>query len=121
MQPASAKGPLFVGRDGKRARITIRRPWIQACKAAGLVEEIEVEGKRGKPLKRYKPTVRIHDPRHSFVSHLVLSGVSLKAAGALVGHTEVATTNRYANLTNDDLRAAAGKYVKVLEMTKRSA
>jgi integrase len=77
-----ARGPLFVGRDGKRARVIIRRPWIQACKAADLVEVLEVDGKRGKPLKRNKPTVRTHDLRHSFVSHLVLSGVSLKAAAA---------------------------------------
>lgn len=121
MRPAKARGPLFVGRDGKRARATIRRPWIQACKAAGLVEVVEIEGKRGKPLKRYKTTVRVHDLRHSFVSHLVLNGVSLKAAGALVGHTQVATTNRYANLTNDDLRAAAGKFSNVIAMAKRPA
>lgn len=114
-------GPLFVGADGKKARVTIRRPWIQALKAADLVEVVEVVGKRGKPLKRYKPTVRLHDLRHSFVSHLVLSGVSLKAAGALVGHTQVATTNRYANLTRDDLREAADRFSKVIEIPKRSA
>ena len=33
--------------------------------------------------------------------------------------SQVATTNRYANLTNDDLRAAAGRFSNVIEMTKR--
>jgi len=121
MRPARARGPLFVGRDGETARVTIRRPWIQACKAAGLVSVEPVEGKRVKLLKRYKPTVRLHDLRHSFVSHLVLNGVSLKAAGALVGHTQVATTNRYANLTNDDLRDAASKFSKVIAFEKKRA
>lgn len=120
----SRRALLFPGRDGSKARVTIRRPWIQALKAAGLVEVVEVQGKRKmrdgqlRILKRYEPLVRIHDLRHSFVSHLVLNGVPLKTAGALVGHTQVATTNRYANLTNDDLREAADKFTNVLPFRK---
>ncbi|MBV8630465.1 MAG: tyrosine-type recombinase/integrase, partial [Silvibacterium sp.] len=116
-----ARGPLFVGRDGKQARVSIKRPWIQACKAAGLVEVVVVEGKRGKPLERYKPTVRVHDLRHTFASHCVLNGVPLKVVGELLGHTQIVTTARYANLTQDDLRTAAGKFANVIQMTKRPA
>lgn len=127
MKPKKASGPLFIGRDGKKARVTIRRPWVQACKAAGLVEVFEVEGKRkgrdGKPrmLKRYKPTVRMYDLRHTFISHLVLNNVPLKVAGRLAGHTQISTTNRYANLVNDDLKTATDKFTNVIPFEKRSA
>jgi integrase len=71
MKPKLSGGLLFPGADGD-ARVTLRRPWIQALRAAGLVEVIEVEGKRkghdGNPrmLKQYKPLVRIHDLRHTY-------------------------------------------------------
>jgi integrase len=115
MKPQHARGPLFVGRDGKRARVGIRRPWIAACKAAGLVEVVKVEGKRktkdGKPrmVNRYKPTVRIHDLRHTFASHLASSGVSLQVIGKLIGHTQIATTMRYSHLQDEALRNATNQ------------
>jgi integrase len=100
-------GPLFPGVDGG-ARTTLRRPWVQACKAVGLVTTTEVKGKR-KPRTKYHPTVRIHDLRHSFASHLVSSGVSLQIVGKLMGHTQAATTMRYAHLQDEALRAATNR------------
>lgn len=50
--------------------------------------------------------VRIHDLRHSFASIAVSRGASLPMIGALLGHTDTATTQRYAHLSNDPLRAA---------------
>lgn len=76
MKPKNATGPLFPGRESGH-RVSLKRPWLQACKAAGLVTVEMVKGKRkgkdGAPrmLKRYKPTVRLHDLRHSYASHLV--------------------------------------------------
>lgn len=74
----------------------IKRAWAAVCKAAGI------EG------------VRVHDLRHSFASILASSGLSLPIIGALLGHTQAATTHRYAHLLDDPLRAAteaAGAFV----------
>lgn len=53
--------------------------------------------------------VRLHDLRHSFASVGAGSGVSLPVIGALLGHSEPATTARYAHLADDPLREAADK------------
>jgi integrase len=50
--------------------------------------------------------VRIHDLRHSYASFLVNSGLSLPVIGKLLGHASVKTTERYAHLYDDTLRAA---------------
>ena len=51
--------------------------------------------------------VRLHDLRHSFASIAVSSGASLPIIGALLGHTDAATTQRYAHLHDDPLKAAS--------------
>lgn len=53
------------------------------------------------------PDVRIHDLRHSFASVAVSSGQTLPIIGALLGHSQAATTQRYAHLMDDPLRAAS--------------
>ena len=64
------------------------RPWQRIRKQAGL------EG------------VRLHDLRHSFASVGAAGGLSLPMIGALLGHTQAATTQRYAHLADDPLRQA---------------
>lgn len=51
------------------------------------------------------PGVRVHDLRHTFASLLVSGGMSLPMIGKLLGHTQVQTTQRYAHLFDDPLRA----------------
>ncbi len=58
-------------------------------------------------LKLKMPTIRIHDLRHSFASVGVTGGASLPIIGAILGHREVSTTQRYAHLTDNPVRAAA--------------
>jgi integrase len=100
---------LFPGANGNGSRVTIRRPWVQVCRAAGLVQELRLKGKR-REIVRYKPTLRIHDLRHNFASYLVSSGVSLHIVGKLLGHTQPQTTARYAHLADSPLREAANKF-----------
>lgn len=50
--------------------------------------------------------VRIHDLRHSFASVGATGGLSLPLIGKLLGHTQAATTQRYAHLADDPARAA---------------
>ncbi len=130
MAPDNATGPLFPGRalKGKRraARVSIKHPWIAACRAAGLVEEYLIDGKRkgkdGEPvkLKRYRPTVRVHDLRHNFASHLASNGVSLQVVGKLLGHTQAATTMRYAHLQDAPLRDAANQFGRIFEQATKA-
>jgi integrase len=50
--------------------------------------------------------VRLHDLRHSFASVAVSSGETLLVVGKVLGHTQPATTARYAHLHADPVRAA---------------
>jgi site-specific recombinase XerD len=51
----------------------------------------------------------VHDLRHSYASYLASSGLSLPVIGALLGHSSPTTTQRYAHLLDDPLRAATEK------------
>jgi integrase len=78
---------VVVGRNGRRADLC--RPWAAVREAAGL------EG------------VRIHDLRHSFASAGAGASLGLPIIGKLLGHTQAATTLRYAHLSDDPGRRAA--------------
>lgn len=51
--------------------------------------------------------VRLHDLRHSFASVGAGSGLGLPIIGKLLGHSQAATTARYAHLDADPVRRAA--------------
>ncbi|SDO87377.1 Site-specific recombinase XerD [Filomicrobium insigne] len=70
-------------------RADLNRPWRGIRRMAGL------------------PDLRIHDLRHSFASVAVSGGASLPMIGALLGHASPTTTQRYAHLAADPVRAAA--------------
>jgi integrase len=74
-------------RDGA-PRSDLKKPWAALTRAANL---------RG---------VRIHDLRHSFASFGAGASLGLPIIGKLLGHTQAATTHRYAHLDADPLRRA---------------
>lgn len=51
------------------------------------------------------PDLRLHDLRHTFASLAVSSGASLPMIGRLLGHRDSKTTERYAHLQADPVRA----------------
>jgi integrase len=63
------------------------RPFTKACFEAGLVVEIEKNGK-----KIEKPKYSPYDLRHFYASMLIEQNVSLKRIQKLMGHTNIATT-----------------------------
>ena len=53
--------------------------------------------------------VRMHDLRHGFASIAVADGSSLYLIGRVLGHTQAETTQRYAHLQLDPVRAVADR------------
>lgn len=101
----TATGPyVFPGQSGDKPLTDpkpltdVKRSWAAVCKKAGITG------------------ARIHDLRHSFASLLASGGVSLPMIGAMLGHTQVQTTQRYAHLYDEPLRAAANHVGKAIEM-----
>lgn len=86
---------VFPGRDGRPLQ-DIKRFWSSVSRRA------DIEG------------VRLHDLRHTYASILASAGLSLPIIGQLLGHTQPATTARYAHLMDDPLRAAAERAAAIL-------
>ena len=48
----------------------------------------------------------IHNLRHTFASHLVMSGTDLYTVSKLLGHSSIAVTQMYAHLAPDYLKVS---------------
>jgi integrase len=59
--------------------------------------------------------VRLHDLRHSFASVAAAGGMSLPIIGKMLGHTQPATTARYAHLASNPVKAAAATVASRIE------
>jgi len=82
---------VIVGREPCAHLVNLRKPWGRIRAKAGLSD------------------VRLHDLRHSFASVGVALGLSLPIIGKMLGHTHVATTQRYAHLAADPVKDAVEK------------
>jgi integrase len=99
---------------GKPAIDTLRRlphlvgnPWvICGIKPGGRLIDLQPFWQRLRARAGLKDA-RIHDLRHTFASAAVAAGQCLPMIGKLLGHTQVATTARYAHLAADPVKAAA--------------
>jgi len=86
----SADALVFPGPTGERMK-RIDTSWDSLVKGAGL------------------KNFRLHDCRHHFASKLVQAGVDLYTVKELLGHSEIAMTEKYSHLAPDNLRAAVEK------------
>ena len=80
---------VIPGASADKPRSDLKKPWRAIQRQAGL------EG------------LRIHDLRHTFASIGAGASLGLPIVGKLLGHTQAATTARYAHLDADPLRRAA--------------
>jgi integrase len=79
---------IIAGEREGAPRADLKKPWAAVCKTAGL------DG------------VRLHDLRHSFASIGAGASMGLPVIGKLLGHSQAATTHRYAHLDAGPLRRA---------------
>lgn len=91
-RPARAPSCPVFPLPGRQNYEAVRSVWVVVKTAAAL-----------------PPTLRIHDLRHSFASHAIMSGETLFSTSKLLGHSRVQMTARYAHLADTALLAAAEK------------
>lgn len=111
---------VFPGRSGGH-REEVKRTWHDACVAAGIVTAERVTNANGKEKLILKPSARIHDLRHTYASLLASAGLSLPIIGALLGHSQPATTARYSHLMDDPLRAATERVGAIVAPAREEA
>jgi integrase len=90
--PRMKKNPHVLAGDGDAGHfVGIQKPWQRIRKLAKL------DG------------LRLHDLRHAFASLAVAHNESLYLVGAVLGHRQQATTQRYAHLSADPVKAMADR------------
>lgn len=93
---------VICGQSDKRYLTNLKRAWMRIRKAADLED------------------VRIHDLRHTFASWGATGGLPLQIIGGLLGQSKPQTTQRYAHLSADPLKAAAERVAGALAGAMRS-
>lgn len=88
---------VICGQRAGSALVELKRPWQLVCRAAGI------------------SGVRLHDLRHTFASYGAGSSLGLPIIGKLLGHTQAATTARYAHIDADPLRRASEQIGSTIE------
>jgi integrase len=90
---------LFPGRNGKKPRSDLKRPWAQILKTADIGH------------------FRRHDLRRTTASFMISTGSDLMTVGKSLGHTQASTTQRYAQLFEDVQRAGVSRAVERMSST----
>jgi integrase/recombinase XerC len=121
---ASAAATVW-GKGSKERRVPLSEPAIKAVSRWLAVRDEVVPteqgdllfaNERGKPLtprdvrriidRRSAAPTHPHALRHSFATHLLDGGADLRAVQELLGHADVATTQRYTHVSRERLAAA---------------
>lgn len=94
---------VIVGHRRGQPIVNVAKPWCAIRAAAGL------------------PTLRIHDLRHAFASIGAGAGLGLPIIGKLLGHSQPATTARYAHVARDPAADAAAAIANKIDGALRGA
>lgn len=89
----SSEEALFLNRRG--TRLTRQAYWLRLNK---LATKVGISSK-----------ITPHMLRHSFATHLLHGGASLRHVQELLGHSSIATTQIYTHLSNDHVRSEYAK------------
>lgn len=89
--------PLFCSNRGTRVHYdTLHYHWVELCKAASIVDTVDGE-------ERHRYT--IHQLRHTVASELI-KGYPEQIVSRILGHRDPRSTRRYAEVNEDQVRAA---------------
>jgi integrase len=86
--PRTERPHVFPSARGTGPIVGLRKVWLDLCRRA------EIRG------------ATLHTLRHSLASTAVMGGASLYLVGKALGHAQGATTERYAHLALDPVKAA---------------
>jgi integrase len=94
---------VVVGNVAGAPLVNLEKAWRAIRKAASLSD------------------LRLHDLRHAFAAVAASSGMGLPIIGKMLGHTQAATTHRYAHIASDPVKAAAASVAGKIDAAMKSS
>ncbi|WP_167470117.1 tyrosine-type recombinase/integrase [Vreelandella andesensis] len=91
LKPKSKSAYIFANPKTQKPYVNFYHSWNTARKEAGITN------------------IRIHDLRHTYASYLVNIGIPIYEVKEILGHANIATTQRYAHLSHATLLEATNQ------------